>query len=132
MDLYTEIQGLDATLVASHDYQVIADVLSINRKKVVTRLGGIGLVLETLGPTEGAALLDALELQASSVPALKWAWILVNRGELDFGSPATRAMIDALIPEPNRTLLKSVAEVPDLISPAQVEVAMKNANGTNK
>lgn len=130
--LYDDIQSLDPALVASRDYQAIADALSVGRVKIQPRLGGIGLVLETLGPTGGADLLDALALQAASVPALKWAWVLVNRGELDFGSPATRAMIDALISEPTRTLLKAVAEVPDPVTAAQVEVSMKNDDGSDK
>ena len=130
--LYDEIQTLDPALLASRDYQAIADALNAGRVKITSKLGGIGLVLETLGPTDGAALLDALEAQAATVPALKWAWVLVNRGELDFGSAATRAMIDTLIPEPARTLLKAVAEVPDPATAAQVEVALKNDDGSDK
>ena len=130
--LYDDIQALDPALLASRDYAAIADALSAGRVKIEPRLGGIGLVLETLGPIGGAELLDALELQSTSAPSLKWAWVLVNRGELDFGSAATRAMIDALIPEPARTLLKAVAEVPDPVTAAAVEVAMKNDDGSDK
>lgn len=132
MTLYEEIQSLDTALISSQDFQAIADTLSVGRVKVVPRLGGIGLVLETLGPTDGAALLDALEAQAATVPALKWAWVLINRGELDFGSPATRSMITALVSEPARASLLAVAEVPDLVTAAQVEVAMKNDDGSDK
>lgn len=130
--LYDDLQSLPPALLASRDYAAIADALNAGRVKITSKLGGIGLVLETLGPTDGAALLDALEAQAASVPALKWAWVLVNRGELDFGSAATRAMIDTLIPEPARTLLKAVAEVPDPVTAAQVEVALKNDDGSDK
>ena len=130
--LYDEIQALDPALLASRDYAAIAAALNEDRVRVVPRLGGIGLVLETLGPESGAALLDALEAQAATVPALKWAWVLINRGELDFGSPATRAMIEALISEPARTLLLAVAGVPDPVTAAAVEVAMKNDDGSDK
>lgn len=130
--LYDDIQVLDPALIASRDYAAIAAALSVGRVKVVPRLGGIGLVLETLGPESGAALLDALEAQAATVPALKWAWVLINRGELDFGSPATRSMIEALVPEPARTLLLAVAEVSDPVTAAAVEVALKNDDGTDK
>lgn len=130
--LYDDIQALDPELLASRDYQAISAALNVGRVKIMPRLGGIGLVLETLGPVDGAALLDGLEAQAASVPALKWAWVLVNRGELDFGSAATRAMIDALIPEPACTLLKAVAEVSDPVTAASVEVAMKNDDGSDK
>lgn len=130
--LYDDIQTLDPALLASRDYQAIADALNAGRVKITSKLGGIGLVLETLGPTDGAALLDALEAQAASVPALKWAWVLINRGELDFGSAATRAMIAALVSEPARASLLAVAEVPDPVTAAQVEVAMKNDDGSDK
>lgn len=130
--LYDDIQALDPALLASRDYQAIADALNAGRVKITSKLGGIGLVLETLGPTDGAALLDALEAQAASVPALKWAWVLINRGELDFGSAATRAMIAALVSEPARASLLAVAEVPDPVTAAQVEVAMKNDDGSDK
>lgn len=130
--LYDDIQALDAALVASGDYQAIADALNVGRSKIVPKLGGIGLVLETLGPVDGAALLDALEAQAATVPALKWAFTLVNRGELDFGSAATRAMITTLIPSPAKEALLAVAEVPDAVTAAQVEVCMKNDDGSAK
>lgn len=128
--LYDDVLALDPALLASRNYQAIADALNEDRIKIMPRLGGIGLVLETLGPTDGAALLDALEAQAATVPALKWAWVLINRGELDFGSPATRSMIAALVSEPARALLLAVAEVPDPVTAAEVEVAMKNADGS--
>ena len=130
--LYDDIQALDAALVASGDYQAIADALNVGRSKIAPKLGGIGLVLETLGPVDGAALLDALEAQAATVPALKWAFTLVNRGELDFGSAATRAMITTLIPSPAKEALLAVAEVPDVVTAAQVEVCMKNDDGSAK
>lgn len=127
--LYDEIQLLDAAVVASGDYQAIADTVNSGRTKVVTRLGGIGLVLETLGPVDGAALLDTLQGMTAAVPALKWAWYLIERGELDFGSAATRAMIDELVlggamPEAVGAALKAVAEVPDVVTAAQVASVM--------
>ena len=137
MSLYDDIQLLDASLRNSGDYQAIADTVNSGRTKVVTRLGGIGLVLETLGPVDGAALLDTLQGMTASVPALKWAWYLIERGELDFGSAATRAMIDELVlggamPEAVGAALKAVAEVPDPVTAAECEVAMKNDDGSYK
>ena len=129
MSLYDDIQSLDPALVATRDYQAIADTVNSGRTKVVTRLGGIGLVLETLGPVDGAALLDTLQGMTAAVPALKWAWYLIERGELDFGSAATRAMIDELVlggamPEAVGAALKGVAEVPDVVTAAQVASVM--------
>ncbi len=119
-------------LLASHDYQAIADAFNVGRTQVVTKLGGIGTVLETLGPVDGAALLDNLEAMADTVSAVKWAFVLINRGELDFGSPATRAMIDQLLPADAGAALKAVAEVADPVSAGEVELAMKNADGSYK
>ena len=127
-----QIQALDPALVASRDDGAIAAALSVGRIKVVQKLGGIGLVLETLGPEGGATLLDALQGQTATVPALKWAWYLIERGELDFGSAATRGMINALITEPAKSLLLAVAEVADPVSSAQIEVAMKDETGAYK
>lgn len=131
MTLLAEIQSkCSLELIASRDHAAIADVVNAGRSKIVQRLGGIGLVLETLGPEDGAALLDALEAQAASVPALKWAFVLLNRGELDFGSAATRGMIDILIPEPARAALKDVAVVPDLINEFDVRCALYAPDGS--
>ena len=130
--LHDDIQALDPALIASRDYTDIAAALNAGRVKVEPKLGGIGLVLETLGPVDGAALLDALEAQAATVPALKWAFTLINRGELDFGSNATRAMISSLIPSPAKEALLAVAEVPDVVTAAECEVAMKNDDGSAK
>jgi hypothetical protein len=117
--------------------QAIADNLSIGKKKVVTKLGGIGLVLETLGPDAGSALLDGLDaLKAASSP-VKWAWYLIERGELDFGSPATRGMISQLatvgaITETVAEALLSIAEVSDPISARDVMAAIYNDDGSLK
>jgi len=127
--LIDDIRALSAELLATHDTQAIADALSVGRKKVVTKLGGIGLVMETLGPTDGAALLDQLETMSATVPAVKWAFVLINRGELDFGSPATRAMIDQLVPAPANALLKAVAEVDDPIDEMTVRKACWSDEG---
>jgi hypothetical protein len=123
--LLQEIQSkCSPELIASRDHQAIADAVNVGRTKIVSRLGGVGLVLETLGPVDGAALLDQLEALAATNSAVKWAFVLINRGELDFGSPATRAMIDALVAEPARSLLKAVAVQDDPVSPSRVANAL--------
>lgn len=125
MTLLAEIQTkCSAELIASRDHQAIADAVNVGRVKIAPRLGGIGLVLETLGPTDGAALLDALQAQTATIPALKWAWYLIERGELDFGSPATRAMIEALVPTPAKEALLAVAVQPDPVTGARVANAL--------
>lgn len=124
MTLLEEIQsgGFD---LGSRDDGAIAAALSVGRTKIVPRLGGIGVVMETLGPVDGAALLDSLEAMVATNSAVKWAFVLINRGELDFGSSATRAMIDQLLPAPAAAALKSVAEVPDVITAQQVAQALE-------
>lgn len=125
MTLLEEIQAkCSPELIASRDHGAIAATVSAGRVRISQRLGGIGTVLETLGPDAGAALLDGLEAQAASIPALKWAWVLINRGELDFGSPATRAMIEVLVPSPAKEALLGVSEVADPVSALDVENKM--------
>ena len=137
MTLFEEISTLDPVLVASRDYAVIAATLSVGRKKVTARTGGIGLVLELLGPENGSVLLDTLQAMTASVPSLKWAWYLIERGELDFGSAATRGMIDSLVAGGAMNInigmaLKAAAEIPDPVGADQVEIAMKNEDGSDK
>ncbi len=109
----TDIQALPTELRATQDEVAIAAALSVGRVKIAEYLGGIGTVMETLGPVDGAALLDSLESMAATNSAVKWAFVLINRGELDFGSTATRAMIDQLVPSPAKEVLLAVAEVPE-------------------
>ena len=123
-----EITTIDGYLPNRRDDQIAA-MLSSGRVRVQKTLGGIGTVLEALGPVDGAALLDQLEAQAATVPAVKWAFVLINRGELDFGSPATRAMIDQLLPAPVGAVLKAVAEVADPLTVGQVSDALNVAEG---
>lgn len=125
MTLLDEInEKCSPELIASREHGAIAAAVSAGRVRISQRMGGIGTVLETLGPDAGAALLDDLEAQAASIPALKWAWVLINRGELDFGSPATRSMIEVLVPSPAKEALMAVAESADPVSAYRVATAM--------
>ena len=116
------------------DFEAIAAALSVGRKRVESRLGGVGVVMESLGAEDGAAVLDALDaLRAVSSP-VKWAWVLIERGELDFGSAATRGMIKQLalagaIPAAAETALLAISEVADPVTAAQVEIACKSDTG---
>lgn len=136
MTLLEEIQTKVApATLASKDLQAITDALNVGRTKVQTKLGGIGLTLETLGPVDGASLLDTLQSLTASVPALRWAFMLIDRGELDFGSAATRGMIDMLVGQGAITpahgaALKATAEVPDPASLHDITVALIDDTGT--
>lgn len=133
-EIRSAISADPAILALVPDFEAIAAALSVGRKQVVSRLGGVGVVMESLGAEDGAAVLDALDaLRAVSSP-VKWAWVLIERGELDFGSAATRGMIQQLalagaIPAPAEAALLAISEVPDPVTAAQVEVACKSDTG---
>lgn len=109
----------------TRDDGLIAATLSQGRTKVVKTLGGVGTIMETLGPDVGAALLDQMSAMAASNSAVKWAFTLINAGGLDFGSPAVRGMIQALIPDAQiQAALLAVPVVPDVVTPQQVADAL--------
>lgn len=131
MTLLEEIKTkYSAELIASKDHQAIADAVNVGRVKVVSREGGIGTILNVLGPDEGAKLLDQLELVAGASSAVKWGMKLIISATFDFGLPASRAMIDQLVPEPARSLLKAIAEQPDPIGEFDVRCALYAEDGT--
>lgn len=131
MTLLEEIQAkCSPELVKSGQHGEIAELISRGRTRVDTRLGGIGVVMETLGPESGPALLDALEQLKVTNSAVKWGWYLIERGELDFGSPVTRGMIDMLeaeqvISAEAAAALRNIAVVPDPVSVQAVVAAME-------
>lgn len=129
MSLLDDIKAKCPTEVATRDPVAIAAAFNAGRVRVTTKLGGIGTVLETLGPVDGAALLDNLEAMAATNSAVKWAFVLINRGELDFGSSATRAMMDLLLPAPVSAALKSITEVPDPITELDVRKTLWDESG---
>jgi hypothetical protein len=91
----------DEILAGSFDLQnrddgAIAAALSVGRTKLVSTMIGFGRILDALGPTDGATVLDTLESIKASNSALKWAWYLLERGELDVSLASVRGQIDAL------------------------------------
>ena len=111
--------------------KAIADALSVGRMRIEKLNAGIGLVLETLGPDAGSQVLDSIDAMRAGNSAVKWAWYLLERGDLDFGSPATRGMISTLFAEQAdvRDALLSVAEVPDPVSEFDVRRAVYADDG---
>ena len=124
MTLLEEIQagGFD---LQNRDDGAIAAALSVGRTKVASHIGGVGTVMNALGPEGGAALLDNLEAMAATVPAVKWAFVMINAGTLDFGLDSTRGMIAQLVPSPAKEALLAIAEVPDHVSAQQVAQALE-------
>lgn len=126
----------DPTIVALvPDTEAIAAALSVGRVRVQSRLGGVGVVMEALGPVAGAVLLDDLYAMRATSSPVKWAWVLIERGELDFGSPATRGMIQQLadasaITREEATALLAIADVPDPVAEMDVRAAVFNDDGS--
>ncbi len=133
--LLQEIQAkCSPALLASRDSEAIAAAVSVGRVRIVRRLGGIGTIMEALGPAAGAAVLDQLDALKAGNSALKWGWLLLERGELDFGSAATRAMIDGLVtagamPGNVGAAIKALAEQPDPVDELDVRRAIWADNG---
>jgi hypothetical protein len=131
MTLLAEIQAkCSPELIASKEHGAIAALVSEGRTKIVERIGGIGTVLRHLGPVDGPALLDALDALRTTVPAIRWGWVLLDRGQLDFGSPVVRQLIDQLaidgvMTSAHAELLKGLAVEPDPVSVQEVASAME-------
>lgn len=124
----TSLIAADAALQAMQadgQYGSIAEAINgMGLTRVVSLNGGIGTVMKAIGPEAGGELLDTLEGLAATNSAVKWAMTLINRGDLDFGDAATRAMIDALCPAPVAAALKAVAEVSDTTNHIEVMQAL--------
>jgi hypothetical protein len=131
MNLLEEIQAkCSPELLASREHGAIAEAVSQGRTAVVSRLGGIGAVIETLGVVDGPVVLDALDSLRSSNQAVRWGWVLLERAELDFGSPVTRQLIDSLAAGGVMTAeqagkLKALAVVPAPVGVQEVVAAME-------
>ena len=136
MTLLDEIKSkCSPELLASRDSAAIAVEVSVGRTRIAARLGGIGAVMETLGSVDGPAVLDALDALKGTVPAVKWGWVLLERGELDFGSTVTRQLIDGLVmggvmTEAQGLAIKSLAEQPDPVSEFDVRRAIWADDGS--
>lgn len=107
----------------------IAAILSRDRTRIARCDIGIGAVLSLFGVERGAQILDALDALRATVPAIRWAWVLIDRDALDVGDAATRAQIDALTPgvfaPDEAAALKALAAQPDPLSAADVSRALR-------
>lgn len=131
MTLLSEITAkCSPELIASQDHQAIADAVNVGRTKIASRIGGVGTIMDTLGPDGGAALLDALEAMGATDSKVKWGMRLINAGNFDFGLTSSRSMISALIPSPAKEAMLAISEVPDPISEFDVRCALYAADGT--
>jgi len=136
MTLLEEIKTkCSAELLASREHGAIAALVSDGRARVAPRLGGIGAVMETLGAVDGPLVLDALDSLKATLPAVRWGWVLLERGELDFGSTVTRQLIDGLVmggvmTEAQGLAIKALAEQPDPVTEFDVRRAIWADDGS--
>jgi len=126
-----------ADALARRDCGELAALLSVGRTKVIDYSIGYGTVLEVLGAEAGSAFLDGLTALAATSSSVKWALKLLDRGELNIGSPATQAQLDALaagsvMPQAVADALKGLAMGPDIVTAEQVADAMFNPDGSLK
>ena len=126
-----------ADALARRDCGELAALLSVGRTKVIDYSIGYGTVLEVLGAEAGSALLDGLTALAATSSPVKWALKLLDRGELNIGSPATQAQLDALaaggvMPQVVADALKALALAPDVVTMQQVAEEMFNPDGSQK
>ena len=135
MTLLDEIKAkCSPELLASRDYDLIAQTVSAGRKTVVKSLHGIGSIIEILGLEGGPSVLNSLEQLKPLNQAVKWGWILLEKGELDFGSDTTRLMIDSLtvssvLTAEQSNLLKSLAERDNPVSEFEIRKALWSDEG---
>lgn len=117
-------------LAAVRNDAAIAAALSVGRTRIESTYIGVGRVMDCLGPVDGAAVLDALDALRATVSPVKWAWLLLERGELDVGLPSVRAQIDALVPAvmtaAQAEAIKALALRPDPVSLNAVSEALNN------
>lgn len=136
MTLLEEIKAkCSPGLLAGQDADAIAAAVNVGRTRIVPRLGGIGAVMETLGSVDGPLVLDALDSLKATLPAVRWGWVLLERGELDFGSTVTRQMIDGLVmggvmTEAQGLAIKALAEQPDPVNEFDVRCAIWADDGS--
>lgn len=136
MTLLDEIKAkCSAELLASQDADAIAAAVNVGRTRISPRLGGIGAVMETLGSVDGPLVLDALDSLKVTLPSVRWGWVLLERGELDFGSTVTRQMIDGLVmggvmTEAQGLAIKALAEQPDPVTEFDVRCAIWGDDGS--
>lgn len=121
--------SVEAMIAERRDAELAALLSAARPGRPVETFGGYGYVMERLGAETGASVLDALEALSARSSPVKWAFRLLERGSLDFGSAAVRAQLDALVaagimPAGAARALKAGAEVADPIDAGVVSDAL--------
>ena len=130
--LYDDIQTLPPALVAARDYAAIAAALSVGRVKANPTAIGKGTIIGVLGMATGNAFLDVID----NVADYRHVKDIIQNAAFDVSLTVSKAGIDAMVPavltQAQADALKALGEVPDPVTAADVEVAMKNPDGSNK
>lgn len=125
MKLKDEIASkCSAELIASGDYQAIADAVNVGRVRATHTEIGNGKILETLGLATGNALLDLINTE----PDFRHVKPLVEQGRLDISSALVQATVNSLVPtlltQAEADALLALGYAPDIVSPALVASAL--------
>lgn len=123
--------------------QAIADILNAGRApKIVSREVGDGAISLALGVPSGPVFLMQLEILANTpvtaetaqadlvqIAIARQAWRSLNRAGFDVGDATVRAGLDlfagTLITEEQVAEIKALAEVPDVVTAADVSRALR-------
>lgn len=123
--------------------QAIADILNAARPpQIVKREVGDGAISLALGVPAGQVFLMQLEILAAKVVTVatppeelaqiavaRQAWRSLNRAGFDVGDPTVRAGLDmfigTMLTAEQAATIKALAEVPEIISAAEVSRALR-------
>lgn len=133
MTLLAEIQAkCTPELIASHDYQAIADVVNAGRFRAATTAIGKGTILGVLGLAAGNAFLDVID----TVPDLRHVKDVIKSSNFDVSLQVSQDGIDAMVPtvltQMEADALKALGKTADPVSAADAELALKNPDGSCK
>lgn len=135
--IITNTPSLQAARQA-RDLKALADgINALGLTSLQTRYITARTVLSELGE-QGAAILAALEVAATSNIAVKYAVKFLEQDSgLNIGDPATQVMVDELsqasvLTVEQETLLKNMALLPVVVTRTQVEDAFYDHYGTEK
>lgn len=122
-----------AAPLAARDIDALTAILSAGRTRPSQTEIGNGTIIDTIGLTDGTALLDAIHAQ----PAYKYVIPLLEQGRLKVGSGVVREALVELVAgnvltQSDADALYALGVEPDLLSRQDVCDALFNPDGTEK
>ena len=125
MALLEEIQlKCDAALIASRDYQTIADAVNVGRVRANPTAIGKGTIIGVLGMAAGNAFLDVIDTAAD----YRHVKDIIKASLFDVSLPVSQYGIDAMVPavltQIEANALKALGQVPDPVSASRIATAM--------